>query len=98
MLDYEKIADKSTIQYFSNSILHSPMEPLFQETYPYRIKQAESFSNDGLKDALSDKDYKAVESIINTYSADMVEVYFSMGIKAVARLMNQLLDTSDTDY
>lgn len=98
MLDYEKIADKTTIQYLSNSILHSPMEPLFQETYPYRIKQAESFLDDGLKDALSDKDYKAVESIKNTYSADIVKIYFSMGIKAGAHLMNQLLDTSDTDY
>ncbi len=82
----------------SATILDVKSAAVFQDTYANREEQANAFLDESLKAALSEDDMLKVESIITTYTSDLIDIYFSMGIKTGARLMHQMLDNSDKDY
>ncbi len=51
-----------------------------------------------LKEILNTEQIYIIETILNEYTSELGEIYFNMGIKTGARLLQQLLNNENQDY
>lgn len=98
MSTFKDILERTTIQHLSHLIRDYKQTTFTYETFDKREELADDSLYNKLKEILSDEQIYELEPVLNKYTSELSEIYFNIGMKTGARLLQQLLDNGNKDY
>lgn len=98
MSTFKDILERTTIQHLSHLIRDYKQTALTYETFDKREEIADANLYNKLKEILSDEQIYEIEPVLNKYTSELSEIYFNIGMKTGAKLLQQLLDDGNKDY
>lgn len=99
MNEFIRILERATLQHLSYQMRDNNTLLVFNpDSFTSREEKAYNQFQTELSNQLTEEQISKIELIINNYIGELSEIYFNMGIKTGAKLLNQLLNESDRDF
>jgi len=91
---FEQLLSRATLLHVSQEILYGDTLPISEMNIDDMINEVNS-KYDSLKEALAKEHINEIDSIVYSYTSDLIDIYHSLGIRAGAKLHSELIGYSN---